>query len=74
MKMVRVVVTVMMLGICGVLVAEEADWQPLFSEDGVPQGWRVTSWADLAEPGPERRRSGGWRMGSCTGASRAARG
>lgn len=59
MKMVRVVVTVMMLGICGVLVAEEADWQPLFSEDGVPQGWRVTSWADLAEPGPAEAK---WRV------------
>lgn len=30
-----------------------ADWQPLFPEDGVPKGWKVTEWSDVAKPAPE---------------------
>jgi hypothetical protein len=29
-----------------------AQWTALFPEDGVPKGWRVTEWSDLAKPAP----------------------
>jgi hypothetical protein len=30
-----------------------AEWQPLFPEDGVPKGWTVRRWDDVAQPAPD---------------------
>src|SRR5690349_5158731 len=30
----------------------DAGFVPLFPADGVPKGWRVTTWSDLAKPAP----------------------
>ena len=29
-----------------------AGWQPLFSNDGEPEGWTIRSWSDVSKPGP----------------------
>ncbi len=31
----------------------EDGFEPLFTEDGAPQGWHVTHWADVSKPPPE---------------------
>jgi hypothetical protein len=31
---------------------DDANWTPLFSEEGVPEGWVVTPWNDLAAEAP----------------------
>jgi hypothetical protein len=42
------------LVVCGTLALRAADdFTPLFPKDGVPEGWIVTSWNDLAKP-PEQ--------------------
>jgi outer membrane protein assembly factor BamB len=28
-------------------------WIPLFTEEGIPKGWRVREWSDIRRPGPE---------------------
>jgi hypothetical protein len=35
---------------CGYAAAE--DFVPLFPKDGVPEGWRVSLWSDVAKPPP----------------------
>ena len=38
---------------CGTLHADDdADWTPLFTADGIPEGWVVTPWNDLAAEAP----------------------
>lgn len=32
---------------------ESAKWEPLFPQDGKPQGWFTGHWADVANPAPE---------------------
>lgn len=32
---------------------EEAKWEPLFTEDGPPKGWKVREWSDIRRPAPE---------------------
>jgi hypothetical protein len=32
---------------------DEDGFQPLFSEEGAPQGWVVRDWADVSQPAPE---------------------
>lgn len=31
----------------------ETGFQSLFPHEGVPEGWRVSSWADVSKPGPD---------------------
>lgn len=38
--------------IAPLLLAADDGFAPLFPEDGVPKGWRVTEWSDLAKPAP----------------------
>ena len=47
------------------------DWQPLFPEDGIPAGWRVTAWKDLALAPPEGAH---WLVEDGVLTSRGARG
>lgn len=39
--------------ICRGFSAEEKGFQSLFPENGIPKGWVVRAWSDLAKPGPE---------------------
>lgn len=39
--------------LCRGFSAEEKGFQALFPEDGIPKGWVVRAWSDLASPGPE---------------------
>lgn len=32
---------------------EEAKWEPLFPENGVPKGWKVREWSDIRRPAPQ---------------------
>jgi hypothetical protein len=32
--------------------APESGWEPLFPQEGVPQGWRVGAWNDVSQPAP----------------------
>jgi hypothetical protein len=43
--------TVLLL-VAGAASAADAGFVPLFPENGVPKGWRVTTWSDLAKPAP----------------------
>lgn len=52
-------------------VPAEADWQALFPQDGVPAGWRVTAWKDLALAPPEGAH---WAVEDGVLTSRGARG
>jgi len=48
-----------MLFVCSILLvcrgfsAEEKGFQSLFPENGIPKGWVVRAWSDLAKPGSE---------------------
>ena len=37
----------------------ESGFKPLFPEEDVPKGWRVTAWSDVSKPGPE---GAAWRV------------
>ena len=39
--------------LCQGFSAEEKGFRALFPEDGIPKGWVVRAWSDLASPGPE---------------------
>lgn len=39
-----------LLVLVGPAAAGEQEFVPLFPDDGVPKGWRVTAWDDLAKP------------------------
>lgn len=41
------------LSLAGSLLAADKDFVPLFPEDGVPKGWRVSAWDDVSKPAPE---------------------
>ena len=51
--------TPILLCICSILLlcrcfsAEEKGFQSLFPKDGIPKGWVVRAWSDLAIPGPK---------------------
>ncbi len=49
----------------------EPEWRPLFPEEGVPAGWRVTAWKDLALAPPEGSQ---WVVEDGVLTSRGARG
>src|SRR3954463_7229576 len=36
----------------------ESGWKPLFPEDGIPKGWSVRAWDDVANPAKE----GVWKV------------
>jgi hypothetical protein len=47
--------TVALAAACGLfsiltIVAGDAGWQPLFPADGIPKGWSVRQWDNLAKP------------------------
>jgi hypothetical protein len=49
------VLCIAILGLIGNVASRAAAadaFRPLFPEDGVPRGWRVTAWADVKEPAP----------------------
>ena len=33
--------------------SDQEGFRPLFPKDGIPEGWRVSSWSDVSNPGPE---------------------
>ena len=41
-----------LLTFAGCSTPEKAAWQVLFPHEGIPPGWRVTSWSDLSQPAP----------------------
>ncbi len=46
-----------MFCVCSGLEADETGFVPLFPKDGIPQGWVITTWHDLAQKAPD---TGSW--------------
>lgn len=71
----RLASTVPLLVLAGCTALESdsgsSSWRPLFSDEGVPAGWRVTAWKDLALPPPEGSE---WLVEGGVLTSRGARG
>lgn len=51
--MSRTLSAALLLALAGAGRADEAGFVKLFPEDGVPKGWVVTEWSDLARPAPK---------------------
>lgn len=51
MKLKSIFLTISILLIFGCSHSEK--WEPLFPQDGKPQGWFTGHWADVADPAPE---------------------
>jgi Domain of Unknown Function (DUF1080) len=51
--MSRFVATVLVLNLLPTLRADEDGFIKLFPDEGVPKGWVVTEWSDLAKPAPK---------------------
>ncbi|MDA0949050.1 MAG: DUF1080 domain-containing protein [Planctomycetota bacterium] len=66
----RLPFALMLLAACA-SAPDAADWQPLFPQDGVPVGWRVSAWKDLALAPPEGSH---WAVEDGVLTSRGARG
>jgi hypothetical protein len=52
MRTIGFALTALLLLHAGGRAADEG-FVPLFPDDGVPKGWRVTAWNDLSKPGPK---------------------
>ena len=51
--MKRAFSTALLLAVAAAGRADEAGFVKLFADDGVPKGWVVTEWSDLAKPAPK---------------------
>ncbi|MBX3745235.1 MAG: DUF1080 domain-containing protein [Verrucomicrobiae bacterium] len=52
MRIFWVLIPALVLGTgCSTTLSRWA-WEPLFPEEGVPQGWTVRAWNDVSKPGP----------------------
>src|SRR5215510_2406292 len=51
--MIRTLSAALLLAATGAGRADEDGFVKLFTEDGVPKGWVVTEWSDLAKPAPK---------------------
>ena len=51
--MIRNVLTLLSLVLPAVPLADAGQFKPLFPKDGIPEGWVVRAWSDVAKPGPE---------------------
>src|SRR5436190_4565378 len=51
--MSRILSVTLLLGLAVTAGADDEGFVKLFAEDGVPKGWVVTEWSDLAKPAPK---------------------
>jgi Domain of Unknown Function (DUF1080) len=49
----RVLSVALLIGLAGAARSDDEGFVKLFTEDGVPKGWVVTEWSDLAKPAPK---------------------
>ncbi|MBN8247458.1 MAG: DUF1080 domain-containing protein [Verrucomicrobia bacterium] len=68
---VRLLGLVLLLGVAGCRSSRAPDWTPLFPRDGIPAGWTVRAWDDVALPGPTNSL---WRVKDGVLTSEGARG
>ena len=51
-KLILVMVMAATVAECASAADAEAGFTPLFTGDGVPQGWKVSTWNDVSKPAP----------------------